>query len=114
MKDQILANSTSAIPKVSIFDAKTNMNQLPIKSVDKFQEFDNGLQQTEMRDSLKTLLNVIIFGEIKLSSCVDKMMQAVVNKTVEVAYSGTGKMLELLENLILVLRKLLVAWKVRN
>ncbi|XP_011871562.1 PREDICTED: uncharacterized protein LOC105564069 [Vollenhovia emeryi] len=66
---------------------------LPTVTMDDFLNLEDALRTPEKKKSLMGLFSIITAGDHNVKDCIGKMMKSVMGKSVELEYSGTGRVI---------------------
>ncbi|XP_074097678.1 uncharacterized protein LOC141526542 [Cotesia typhae] len=67
----------------------------PFTDLEDFKKFDVDVKESKSKkEALMVLLRVLIYGQTTARGCICKMASALLTKSVESHYSGTGKIIK--------------------
>ncbi|XP_044741276.1 uncharacterized protein LOC123302414 [Chrysoperla carnea] len=68
--------------------------KLPFTDLENFKKFDDDVKESNSKKEALMVLRVLIYGQTTARGCICKMASALLTKSVESHYSGTGKIVK--------------------
>ncbi|XP_057340067.1 uncharacterized protein LOC130677348 [Microplitis mediator] len=93
IQSQVIMNSSSSkAPNKSLSEVKEVYKEIfPFNDLHNFKNFDDKLNDESERNNLKSLFEVLTYGEKDLNACIRKTLSEVIAPAVQQHYSGAGR-----------------------